>query len=188
VRDVLDHLQWEVDINSVTERERLQLHNLTMTYLYGITGGIQPWFVEWQNAAAHSLQGQLHPDYYLAFPWHGLLYRSPQDLAAFDSAIANANVDGIQHEVGRLADHLIRVLRDPLGTQPELAFTGPDAERRRTLFNLKTAAGLALGAYLAAELVHDLVAPRRDMGPPQSVLPELPPQISTHVLPEEARG
>jgi hypothetical protein len=187
LRDILDHLQWEVDINTLTERERLELHNLTMTFLYGITDGVQPWFVEWMLAAAHSLSGRLHNDYYLAFPWHGLFYRTPEQLVTFDRAVAGGQVEGIEHEIQRLGGDLIKVLRDPLHTQPQLAFTGPDAERRHTLFNLKTAAGIALGAYLAAELVHGLISPRQDASPPQSVLPPLPSQITTHVLPEGSR-
>jgi hypothetical protein len=188
LRDILDHLQWEVDINTLTERERLELHNVTMTYLYGITGGVQPWFVEWMLASAHSLAGKLHPDYYLAFPWHGLFYRSPDQLVAFDRAVAGGQIEGIEQEMQRLGGDLVKVLRDPLHTQPELAFTGPDAERRHALFNLKTTAGLALGAYLAAELVHDLITPRQNASPPQSVLPDLPSQITSHVLPDETRG
>ncbi len=188
LRDIFAHLQWEVDIHTLTETERLQLHNLTMSFLYGITDGIQPWFVDWMLGASYNLRVIPHADYYLAFPWHGLFYRNPNDLATFERAVATGEVAGIEQEIGRLADGLVKVLRDPMGTQPELAFTGPNAEQRRIFFNLKTAAGLALGAYLAAELVQTLVHPQHASNPPQSVLPELPAQITTHVLPEESRG
>lgn len=188
VRDIFNHLQWEVDIHTLTERERLDLHNITMTFLYGINGGMQPWYVEWLNAAEHELQQPLHSDYFLAYPWQGRLYRPPEALAAFDHAIAGGDVAGIEREIGELAEGLVKVLHDPLGTQPELAFSGPDAERRHALFNLKTAAGLALGAYLAAEIVRDLLAPRQQSGPPSSVLPAPPAQIAAHMETDESRG
>jgi hypothetical protein len=185
--DIFDHLQWEVDIHTLTERERLDLHNLTMGFLYGVREGIQPWYVEWMLGAAHRLHGPVRPDYYLAFPWHGLFYRSPEELAGFDRAVASADVEGIQQEVGKLTEALTTVLRDPLGSQIDLAFTGPEAERRKTLFTLETAAGLALGAYVAAAIVHDVLSPQRPAGPPQALLPELPSQLEAELVPEGAR-
>jgi hypothetical protein len=186
VRDVINHLQWEVDIHTLTERERVDLHNVTMTFMHGISGGIQPWYVEWLAAAQYALQEPLHPDYFLAYPWQGRLYRSPEELRVFDSAIRAGDIPRIEHEIERVADGLVRILHDPLGTQPELAFSGPNAERRRALFNLKTAAGLALGAYLAAEIVRNVLAPQPS-GPPKSVLPAVPPQLAARVVPDEGR-
>jgi hypothetical protein len=147
----LDHLQQVANIHSISERERLALHNMTMAFLYGIRGGIQPWYVAWLLAAAHNLAEVTHPQYYMAFPWDALLYKGPAVLAAFDGAVRQGNIAAIEREIEQLGSRLITVLRDPVGSQPELAFTGPDAERRKTLFNLKTGAALALGAYLVAE-------------------------------------
>lgn len=185
VRDLLNQLQWEVDIHTLTERECIALHNLSMAYLYGIQGGIQPWFVNWQLQFAHALQNVNHQDYYLAFPWHGLMYRSPSDLHTFDNAVQTMDIPGIEREVKRLHDQLLVVLRDPLGTQSELAFTGPDSERRRTIFIIKTRAALALGAYLAIETVRGLLRGHHKPEPPQSLMNDVPPELAQHVIPEE---
>jgi hypothetical protein len=185
IRDIIDHLQWEVDIHTLTERERTELHNLTMIYLYGVKDGIQPWYVAWILDIERKLQGATHPDYYLAFPFQGLFYRSPHDLAAFEVAIRDSDIAGIEHEMQRIANGLIEVLRDPLGTQPRLAFSGADGERRRILFNLKTSAGLALGAYLAVDTVRELLGANRQQPPPQSVIQSFPRQITERLLPEE---
>lgn len=186
VRDLLNQLQWEVDIHTLTERECIALHNLSMTYLYGIQGGIQPWFANWQLEFAHALLGVNHPDYYLAFPWHGLMYRSPEEVRAFDTAIRNGDVAGIEREVKRLGDQLVAVLREPLTTQADLAFTGPDAERRHMIFTIKTRAALALGAYLAIETARGLLRGEHKATPPQSVMQHMPPELEQHLLPEEA--
>lgn len=186
IRDLLNQLQWEVDIHTLTERELIALHNLTMAYLYGIQGGVQPWFVNWQLAFAHALQKVNHPDYYLAFPWHGLMYRTPAELQAFDAAVRAGDAQGIQREVKVLHDRLLVVLRDPLGTQEELAFTGPESERRRLMFTIKTRAALALGAYLAIETVRGLLRGEHKQTPPESVMASVPPELAQHVLPEEA--
>jgi len=169
LRDILGHLQWEVDIHSLTDQERIELHNLTLTYLHGIKGGIQPWYARWVLQVERALQAVDHPDYYLAFPWHAMLYRSPKELAGYASAVESGDVAGIQHEMTRLGDALVEALNDPLGVQPRLCFSGPDGERRRMLFTLKTSAALALGAYLAYDFARDILKPEHSE-PPISVI------------------
>src|SRR5262249_7991635 len=95
IRDIFNHLQWEVDIHSLTEQERLELHNMAMVFLHGVKDGIQPWYVEWVLAIMEALQQVDHPDYYLAFPWQGLFYRSPEELVAFQRAVTEGAVTGI---------------------------------------------------------------------------------------------
>ncbi len=184
VRELMDHLQWEVDIHTLTARERTALHNLAMVFLYGTDGGIQAWYVNWLLDEMHRIQGVAHPKYYLAYPWQGLLYRSPQELAAFDKAVASGNVLDIERHMEHYASQLIMVLRDPLATQPKLAFSGPHGEERHILFNLKTSAAIALGAYLAVEAVRDLLGQHATQAPPQSVLAPFPPQITQRMLPD----
>ena len=82
LRDMINHLQWEVDIHSLTEQERIELHNQTMVFLHGIQDGVQPWYVDWVLHVMQALQYVEHPDYYLAFPWQGILYRKPEELAS----------------------------------------------------------------------------------------------------------
>jgi hypothetical protein len=184
IRDLLDHLQWEVDIHTLTSRERTALHNMAMVFLYGVDGGIQAWYVDWLLEQMHRIQGVTHPKYYLAYPWQGLLYRSPEQLVAFDKAVRGGNVLAIEEEMERFAGQLLGVLRDPLHTQPKLAFSGLHGEQRHLLFSLKTSAAIALGAYLAAEAVKDIIAGHEPAAPPQSVIQAFPPQITQHVLPE----
>jgi hypothetical protein len=186
VRDLIGHLQWEIDIHSLTERERINLHNLTMIYLYGVQDGVQPWFVEWIATVEAALQDELHPDYYLAYPWQAILYQPAEGFRTFMAAVAAGDAEGIVHEMTRLANLLIEVLRDPLGMQPRLVFSGPDGERRRTLFTLKTSAGLALAAYLAYDTVHEMLHPAQPYQPPRSVIRSFPPQIVAQLLPENS--
>lgn len=185
IRDLLDQLQWETDIHTLTENERTTLHNIAHVFLHGVNGGVQPWYVEWLLQSAHNLQYATDERYYLAFPWQGLLYRKPEELAAFDAAVRGGDVAGVEHEIQRLATGLIEVLRDPMNTQPKLAFSGPDGERRHLLFRLKTSAGLALGAYLAVEQINSLLHPRKQTSI-SSALPPLPDSLLQHLklLPE----
>lgn len=185
VRELLDHLQWVHDIHTITERERTTLNNVSLVLLHGVDGGIQAWLVDWMVEAEHRLQAATDRRYYLAFPWQGLLYRPPDQLAAFDAAVGSGDVEGIVREVERLVSGVIAVLRDPLGTQPELVFSGPDGERNKTLFHLKTSAALALGAYLAADQLHNLVQPHQPQPELRSVIQPLPSAIVAHVMPEQ---
>jgi len=183
IRDIFNHLQWEVDIHSLTEQERLELHNMAMVYLHGMKDGIQPWYVEWVLAIMEALQQADHPDYYLAFPWQGLFYRSPEDLVAFQRAVTQGDVTVIQHEIEQLGNGLTEALSDPLGVQPRLCFSGPNGERRRILFTLKTDAALALGAYLAYDLARDILSPSHH-APPVSVIHGFPQALAGNILPD----
>lgn len=182
VGPLIDHLQQVADLHSISEDERSSLHNMTMSFLHGTRGGIQPWYVEWLLASAHNLARISHPEYYFTYPWDGLIYRSPADLAAFDLAVRSGDIAAIKREIQRLANGLIAALRDPMGAQADLAFTGQGGERRQRIFRLKTAAALALGAYLVAEEVRILVRPRVISAPPQSALAPLPQQLAARVL------
>lgn len=185
LREMLDHLQWVVDIHSLTENERSAIHNMTMSLLHGLQGGVQPWYVEWLLIAAHRLQAATDPRYYLTYPWQALLYRTPQELARFDDAVRAGDISGIEQEVQRMADGVIDVLRNPLDAQPKLVFTGPDGERRKHLYELKTTAALALGAYLAVDTLRGLINAGHPTGPVASVIRGLPPEIAAHVVPDD---
>lgn len=185
LREMLDHLQWVVDIHSLTEHERSAIHNMAMTLLHGLQEGIQGWYVEWLLFAAQRLQTATDPRYFLAYPWQALMYRTPEEVKVFEAAVHAGDVAGIEREVRRMANGVIDVLRDPLGAQPKLVFTGPDGERRRHLYELKTTAALALGAYLAVDTVRGLISAEHPAQPVLSVIRGLPPQIAAHVVPEE---
>lgn len=179
-RDLYDHLQWVVDIHTLTDNERIQLHNLTMVYLFGVRDGIQPWYVNWLLGAEHALHTRLNSKYFLAFPWQGIFFRAASDLAQFDAFVRAGKVEGIEAEVKHIGERFIDVLRDPLGTQPKLAFSGEDGERRKVIFDLKTSAGLALGAYLAVETVRALTHPHEEQ-PIRSVI-GLPAELGAAVV------
>jgi hypothetical protein len=183
VGSFLEHLEQVADMHSISEEERTSLHNTAIAFLHGVRGGIQSWYVEWNLASAHNLSSVTHPEYYFDFPWDGLLYKNPAELAAFDAAVRGGNIPAIRQQLETLGGRLIEVLRDPIRAQPELAFTGPDGERRRLVFNLKTAAALALGAYLVTAEVRLLVRPRLSEAPPRSALAPLPPQLAARVVP-----
>jgi len=183
LRDLVNHLQWEVDIHSLTEQERIELHNMTMVFLHGVQDGVQPWYVDWVLRVMQALQYVEHPDYYLAFPWQGILYRKPNELTAFANAVANNDVGPIVAEMQRIGNSLVEALNNPLGVQPKLCFSGPNGERNRTIFTLKTTAALALGAYLAFDLARDLLRPDHHK-PPVSVIQGFPEALAGHVLPE----
>ena len=177
----LKHLQRVADMHSIAEEERTALHNLTIGFLHGIQGGIQPWYVEWLRASAHNLSQISNQDYYLEFPFDGLLYHDSASLAAFDAAARGGDVKALQREFERLAARLIEALRDPVGVQPRLAFTGSDSDHRRFIFDLKTAAALGLLAYLIAVEVRVLTSPRHEVTP-RSALAPLPTQLKAEVV------
>ena len=158
---VVQHLEQVADMHSIAEEERTALHNLAIGFLHGVRGGIQPWYMEWLLASAHNLSQVTHLDYYLEFPFDGLLYRDPAALAALDAAVRTGNIAVLRHEIDHLATRLIEVLHDPVRAQPRLAFTGPDGEHRRVVFNLKTVAGLALAAYLVTAEARHLIHPQQ---------------------------
>lgn len=186
LREMLDHLQWVIDIHSLTENERSAIHNTTMTLLHGLQGGIQAWYVEWLLIAAQRLQTATDPRYFLTYPWQALLYRTPDELARFDGTVRAGEIAGIEREVRLMTDGVIEVLRSPLEAQPKLVFTGSDGEQRRRLYELKTTVALALGAYLAVDTVRGLINAGHPAGPVASVIQGLPPEIASHLVLNDA--
>ncbi len=180
---VVQHLEQVADMHSIAEEERTALHNLAIGFLHGVRGGIQPWYMEWLLASAHNLSQVTHLDYYLEFPFDGLLYRDPAALAALDAAVRTGNFAVLRHEIDHLATRLIEVLHDPIRAQPRLAFTGPDGEHRRVVFNLKTVAGLALAAYLVTAEARHLIHPH-PVNAPRSALAPLPARLAARVVDE----
>lgn len=180
VGGLLEHLEEVANIHSISEKERTALHNMTMIFLYGVKEGVQPWYVDWLLATAHNLSSITDPHYFMTFPWDACLYMQPRELAAFDIAARQGDIEGIQRQIKRIASQLIEALRNPIEVQPKLAFTGPDSERQRTYFNLKTAAAIALGAYLVSAEVRTLLHPRAPGAPMQSALAPLPEEVATH--------
>lgn len=179
---LIDHLEQVANIHSLSERDRTALHNMTMCFLYGVQGGIQPWYVEWLLASAHNLNRQADPEYYMECPWDALLFKDSAQLAQFDTAVATEDVPIIEGEIGDLASNLVRVLRDPVSTQVDLAFIGANADERRRIFNLKTTAAIAIGALLVAEEARLLLQPHQPRRPTESVLAPLPPELAAHLL------
>jgi hypothetical protein len=179
---LLDHLQDVANIHSISERERTALHNMTVLFLDGMRDGIQPWYLAWLLASAHNLAAQTDPRYYMTNPYDALLYRPAARQSDLEQAVRDQDVAGVEREMRRLANRLIEVLRDPIGTQPDLAFTGPDATHRRVLFHLKTTVALVLGAYLVTEELRALLDARERRADPPSALAPLPPQQKVRLL------
>lgn len=176
VGSFVTHLRQVADMHSIAEDERTALHNLAIGFLHGMRGGVQPWYVEWLLASAHNLSQISDLDYYLEFPFDGLLYRDPAALATFEAAVRQGDTVALRGEIERMAAKLIEALRDPVGVQPRLAFTGSDGEHRRVVFNLETTAALALIAYLIGTEVRLLTNPRQVVAF-QSALAPLPAQL-----------
>lgn len=181
VGGTLEHLQQVADLHTISERERTALHTMAIVFLRGVVDGIQPWYAEWVLAAANSLDRLSTPSYYITHPWDALLYKEPAQLAAFERAIETDDYDAIERSMEQLGDRLIDVLGDPIGQHAELAFTGPEAEHRHTMFNLKTSAALALGAYFLASQVHSLIEPRHPVVDDHSVLPPHPDEAQVRL-------
>lgn len=185
---LLEQLQQVANIHSITERERSMLHNMTMTFLHGLRGGIQPWYVGWLLASARNLRAQKPDSYFMQFPWDALLYQDGGQLRAFETAVAQGDVAGIERVLDRIAAKLIHALDDPVGAQPDLAFTGPEAERRRMVFRLKTSAALALGAYFVVEEARVLLHPHGARPELHSALAPLPAELAAFMTPGEKPG
>ena len=182
VQDLADHLKRVEDIHTLTEEERTTLHNLSMVYLYGLRGGIQAWYVEYMLDSAHRLTHISDFDYYIKFPWHALFYLNEAQLAAFDSAVRTGNTPEIQQHIEHLGNRLINALNNPYEAQDQLAFSGPNGDRHRIVFNLKTTAALAVGAYLAVEAVRTFMGPHETPPPPKAVIDLIPQQMSQHLI------
>lgn len=180
VGGLIDHLQHVADLNSVAEPERTALHNMAMAFLYGMKNGIQPWYIDWALASARRLARVHDGDYFTTHPWDACFFMAEDDLAGFERAIHADERSGIEHAMQQIADRLIAALRNPVEAQFEFAFTGPEAEHRRTIYRLKTAATIALGAYLVTEEVRTLLHPQAQRGMPASVLAPLPPELVAH--------
>lgn len=183
---LLAHLQQVANIHSMSERERSTLHNLTMAFLHGLHGGIQPWYVSWLLASARSLSIEQHDGYYMQFPWDALLYHDAGQLRTFEQVVTQGDIAGVEGVLERLADRLVRALDDPIAVQPELAFTGPESERRRLTFRLKTSAALALGAYLVVEEARVLLHPHEAAPELRSALAPLPPELAAQMTQNSA--
>jgi hypothetical protein len=178
---LLQHLEQVANMHSISEDERTALHNLAIGFLHGVRGGIQPWYVEWLLASAQNLSQVTRNDYYVAFPFDGLLYRDPAALALLDAAVRAGDIAALQQEIERLATRLIAALQNPVRAQPVLAFTGPDSEHRRFVFNLKTVVGLALVAYLLTAEARHVLHPYQ-VSDPGSALAPLPPRLAAQVV------
>ncbi|HEV2460693.1 MAG TPA: hypothetical protein VGS80_20250 [Ktedonobacterales bacterium] len=178
----LEHLEQVADMHSISEQERAELHNMTMLFLHGLQDGIQPWYIEWLLASARNLAQLDGIDYYLDHPWDALLYHSPAALRRFEVAVPATDRAVLESEIERLAAGLIKALHDPIGMHAELAFTGPRADREKLVFQLKTTAALALGAYLIVEQVQQQLHPRRPAQSLHSRLAPVPDEMDTAVL------
>lgn len=179
-----EHLEQVADIHSISEQERSELHTITMLFLHGTEERIQPWYAAWLVASAENLVTADVSEYYFEHPWDGLFYRSPQELQSFAAAVRGRDTKSITGEIKRLASGLVSALRDPVKMHSELAFSGPNAERRRALFQLKTTAALALGAYLIVNQFQERLHPRPDKGArsKHSRLAPIPAEMDASVL------
>lgn len=178
----LEHLEQVADVHSISEQERSELHNMAMLFLHGVRGGVQWWYVEWVIASARNLVQVDGTDYYLDHPWDALLYHTPPELRRLEVALQTVDRAALEGEMERIATRLTKALKDPIGMHVEMAFTGPRADRQRQLFQLKTAAALALGAYLIAEQVQQLLHPRRPATSAHTRLAAVPDEMETTVL------
>lgn len=185
VHELVDHLQRVVNIHTLTENERMTLHNVAMVFLYGVRDGIQPWYVEYMLTSAQALAPITNPDYYVDFPWHALFYKTPQELTAFSQAVRAGDSAGIVPVVQQLARDLIDALQHPYEAQENLAFSGPDGARQKTIFDLKTSAGLAVGAYLAVEAVRTFMGAPQEKPHPQAAIKLIPDEMSQHLVPRD---
>jgi hypothetical protein len=185
IGDLLTHLRRVVDIHSLTEDELLTLHNVAMIFLYGIRGGVQGWYVDYLLDAAHQLQHVSNTEYFITYPWHGLFHLPQAETTAFDAAVQHYDVAAIENQVQQFAGRLVNALQHPFKAQEELAFVGDGGETRKTVFGLKTTAGLAIGAYLAIETVRSLVGPHQQHTTPQPVIQMIPNQMQQYLIPRD---
>jgi hypothetical protein len=181
---LLEHLEQVADIHSISEQERSELNDLTMLFLHGTEGGIQPWYPKWMLASAENLASVDVSDYYFDHPWDGLLYRSSQELQAFEVAVRSGDAHAISGQIEQHAAGLVNALRGPVKLHSNLAFSGPNADQRRALFQLRTTAALALGAYLIVNQFQQSLHPRapKAMRSKQSRLAPVPPEMDARVL------
>lgn len=176
---VLEHLQQVVNIHSMSEHERTELHNATMFFLHGIKDGIQPWYVNWLLSSAQRLSAHLPATYFMTYPWDALYYLNPVELRVFEAVVATGDVSGAEHVIERLGQRFSDALDNPIERQADLAFTGPNAEASHASFNLKTAATLALaGLFIAGEAKSLLDHSQNDANVTSQLAPP-PPEMTT---------
>jgi hypothetical protein len=179
---LLEHLEQVADMHSLTAAKCIMLNNMTMALLYGVTDGLQSWYVEWALASAHHLSQVDTDGYFFAFPWDACLYKSESELALFDNAVRSGDTGEIKRQVAQIGDRLITALRDPVQTQTQFAFTGAESEWRKMVFHLKTSAALMLAGYLVTDEARALLHPRQVKLAPTSVLAPLPPALSSRLV------
>ena len=180
VGGLLEHLEEVANIHTISETERTALHNMTVTFLYGIQGGIQPWYLAWLSTTAHNLASITDPHYFMRFPWDACVYLEAHELAAFDTAVRKGNIREIQQCLRQIADRLIEALHDPVEAEAKFAFSGPIGERQKAYFHLRTAAAIALGAYLVTAEARSLLTKQTSKGEMHSVQAQLPAEIAAH--------
>ncbi len=180
---LLEHLEQVADLHSLSAAKCNMLHNMAMATLYGVTDGLQAWYVEWALASAHRLSHVEQETYFFAYPWDACLYKSPSELAAFDTALRTGDSAQIKRQVAQIGDRLVAAFRDPVGVQAQYAFTGAESEWRKMVFHLKTGAALMLAAYLVTDEARALLHPRQVKPVPTSVLAPLPAALSNHLVP-----
>ena len=175
---LLEHLERVADIHSISEVERTELHNISLTFLHGTKDGIQPWYAQWLLASARNLLDVPHAEYFLEFPWDACFYMTPNDLGKFEAALKENDISGIEVAVRGVADRLCMALKEPVSMQAKFAFTGPNADHRRSRFQMKTTVALGLGAILVGEEVRHLLTPRQTHQPLRSALAPIPQQLA----------
>jgi hypothetical protein len=176
---MLVHLEQVVNIHSMSEAERTELHNATMFFLHGVGQGIQPWYLEWLLASAKRLSDSLPAEYFMRHPWDALYYQAPVEQTVLEAVVRDGNVSGAKREIEQLGERLIQALENPIKVQSKLAFTGPDSEAREARFSLLTAAALAFGGFLIADGVRIFLHQREEEEESlQSRLAPLPPEMA----------
>jgi hypothetical protein len=180
VGGLLEHLEEVANIHTISETERTALHNMTVTFLYGIQGGIQPWYLTWLSVTAHNLARITDPHYFMRFPWDACVYLEADELSVFDTAVRRGNTKEIQRCLRQIADRLIEALHDPVEAEAKFAFSGPIGERQKAYFHLRTAAAIALGAYLVTTEARSLLTKQAGRGESHSVQAPLPEEIAAH--------
>jgi len=177
VGGLLEHLEAVADIHSLSSHERGALHNSAMLFLHGTQGGIRPWYAEWVADSAERLSHVNAAEYYLSYPWDGLLYFTPEELARYTDALHVGDERGVERAFATLAARLEQALRDPIGMQPQLAFTGPEGEDRAAVFHLKTEAALALAAFIIVGASRSTLSSAKPSLPVASALAPHPPEM-----------
>jgi hypothetical protein len=177
---LLVHLEDVIDLNTFAEDERRGFHDLTVVYLLGIQDGIQPSFVQWYLDMARKLQQPVHPRYYFAYPWEGLLYLNPEKFIAFSKAIQTGDASTIKNQIIDLGNRIIDTLRDPMKAQSTLAFSGPNEQARRRNFHMKTTTAVVVGTVVAFGVARAVIQRNPSSNPGPSIMTPIPQDILAH--------